>query len=84
MGLEQTPKAEETPELFPDPFEPEAEPTGNTASCYLCGRDFSRLSAEHVIRRNYEYDARRDKKDRPKMVRYFMSFCIWCAHSNKL
>lgn len=79
MGLEQTPALEETPSQYP-----EAEPTGNTASCYLCGRDFSRLAAEHVIRRDYEYDARLDRKDRPKMVRYFMSFCIWCAHSHKL
>ena len=81
MGLETTPALEETPSQFPDVEQ--AEPTGNTMSCYLCGRDFARLAPEMVIRREYEYNAA-NRGERVKRVFYFMTFCIWCAHSHKL
>ena len=79
-GLEQTPAMEATPDQFPE----DAEPTGNTTSCYVCARSFQQLPPEYIIRRDYEYDAKLSKGDRPKMRRYFMTFCVWCAHSHKL
>lgn len=84
MGLEQTPKLEETPELFPDPFEPDPEPTGNTTSCYLCGRSFHQLPGEYIIRRDYQYNLDPKSKKAHRERRYFMTFCVWCAHSHKL
>jgi len=78
--------------MFPDPFgdvEPDSEPTGNTAACYICGRSFQWLPPEYVIRRDHEYGddpgwTPRSKKARAKMTRYFLTFCLWCAHSHKL
>lgn len=71
---------EETPDQFPDE---EPEITGNTQSCYLCARSFQQLPKEYVIRRDYEYDAA-GKGERRQIRRYFMTFCLWCAHSHKL
>lgn len=73
---------EETPSQYRN-VEDEPEPTGNTASCYLCGLSFSKIKPEYVIRRDYEYNVA-GKKERAHMRRYFMSFCLWCAHSYKL
>jgi hypothetical protein len=81
MGLEQTPALEETPSQFPE--EQQTEPTGNTSSCYLCGRSFHQLPAEYIIRREYEYNGA-EKGQKIKRRFYFMTFCLWCAHSYKL
>lgn len=53
--------------------EPEPKPiTGNTAACYICGRDFS-LLAKFVQKCCIKLDH----------GHYFMSVCIWC-HSSYL
>lgn len=69
---------EETPTTNPEP------PTGNTVSCYLCARSFQGLPSEYVIRRDYEYNLEPNTKKRSVMVRYFVSFCVWCAHQHRL
>ena len=72
-------KLEETPEATPD-----VHPTGNTASCYLCARSFQGLPPEYAIRRDYIYDLTEDRKKPSTRVRYFMTFCVWCAHQYNL
>jgi hypothetical protein len=68
---------EQTPEMHPEPVSDSQEPdSGWMASCYICGRDLTRLP-EPAIDRKYRVIA----TDGKPLRSYILSFCGSCSHT---
>lgn len=68
--------------MFPDETpEPPDSISGNQSSCYICGRDLTKLQDDYKTRREGSYVRKAERPgERDRQVAYFIGLCIWCDY----